>query len=406
MTATLCACSSASPVFKSDLVTAKRALQGWKKLSPLIGRAPLPWVLLVGMAAFWFRRSDRLKGGALLLTFPDYLRPSELRLLCSEDFVPPRRGVGRTWSVVISPPKRERSTKTGRFDDSAVLDALERRMLEPWLKTLLVGRTMGTLPVSARTSMAHRDRPREQQRTGFLAPEPAPIPTQARRLLFRHTVKSKDPHRGPKTGEMGLAIVRPPLRKGRQSGSDVAQRVGRSSGVLLASTGRDSGPGSLASGTMPCGACGLAQVLGNTNNPAQSFARIHGYAEAHGCGPGERTWLQSLNARRDLFRSIQEKKVTAIGIDLGSATFSQARRHDGRGSPANKKYSHVNGTKKDLSRREYALVQAANRKLLLAGARFRAACHANIPEFMFGSSSSKAWLTPATQELFNVVKCL
>ena len=30
--------------------------------------------------------------------------------------------------------------------------------------------------------------------------------------------------------------VRPPLRKGRQSGSDVAQRVGRSNGVLLAST--------------------------------------------------------------------------------------------------------------------------------------------------------------------------
>merc|ERR1712107_386374 len=43
------------------------------------------------------------------------------------------------------------------------------------------------------------------------------------------------------------AIVRPPLRKGRQSGSDVAQRAGRSNGVLPASTGRHCGPG----GTMP-----------------------------------------------------------------------------------------------------------------------------------------------------------
>ena len=95
-------------------------------------------------------------------------------------------------------------------------------------------------------------------------------------------------------------------------------------------------------------AAGLRKSWENTNDPAQSFARIHGYAEAHGCGPGERSWLRSLKARRDLFRSIQEKKVTAIWIDLGSATFSEARHHDGRGSPTNKKYRHANGTKKSV----------------------------------------------------------
>ena len=72
------------------------------------------------MAACWFRRNERLNGGALLLTFFAYLRPSELRRLCREDFVPLRRGVGRTWSVVISLQERERSTKTGRFDDSVI----------------------------------------------------------------------------------------------------------------------------------------------------------------------------------------------------------------------------------------------------------------------------------------------
>ena len=93
MIAALCSCTSASPVFKSDLVRLEETL------SPLIGRAPLPSVLLMGMAAFCIRRSDRLKGGALLLTFPAYLMPSELRRL----------------SVVISSLERERSTKTGRF---------------------------------------------------------------------------------------------------------------------------------------------------------------------------------------------------------------------------------------------------------------------------------------------------
>ena len=60
----------------------------------------------------------------------------------------------------------------------------------------------------------------------------------------------------------------------------------------------------------------------------------------------------------------------------------------------------------NLSRRDFALVQVVNRKLLLACALFGAARHANIWVFMFGWSFSKAWVTPAARETFNVVKCL
>ena len=46
--------------------------------------------------------------------------------------------------------------------------------------------------------------------------------------------------------------------------------------------------------------------------------------------------------------------------------------------PSGKQGNYANGTV-NLSRRDFALVQAANRKLLLACALFRAAWHANIP---------------------------
>ena len=74
------------------------------------------------MAAFWFRRNEWLKGGALWLAYLALLRPLELRRLCSEDSIHPCKGTGRTWSVIISPVERGRSSQTGRFDDSVVLD--------------------------------------------------------------------------------------------------------------------------------------------------------------------------------------------------------------------------------------------------------------------------------------------
>ena len=94
----------------------------------------------------------------------------------------------------------------------------------------------------------------------------------------------------------------------------------------------------------------------------------------------------------------------AIGIDLGSATFSQARRHDGRGSPPVRSTTMPMGLE-NVSRRDFALVQAANRELLLACALHRAAWCANISVLMLGSRSSEAWGCASSRSFF-VVKCL
>ena len=109
--------------------------------------------------------------------------------------------------------------------------------------------------------MAHGDRAQEQPRTGLRASESTPIPTQAWRRLFRHAVKSKDPYQSPKAETMRLSIVHPPLRERRQGGSDAAQRLRRSCGILPARTGKHCGLGSLAFGSCPAVVASLRKCL-------------------------------------------------------------------------------------------------------------------------------------------------
>ena len=186
------------PVFKTGMVRARTG-------ATLIGRAPLSWVLLVGNAAYWFRRNERLKGGALLLTPLPYLRPSssvQRRFHSSSQ---------ESRSHLVSgnlSPGTGTQYKDGSF--RRLSDFGHTRVPDAGLLAEKVtgGSHCGHSPVSTTASMVHRDRTREQPRTGLRTSESTPIPAQAWTLLFGHAVKSRDPYRSPKAGTMGLSIVR------------------------------------------------------------------------------------------------------------------------------------------------------------------------------------------------------
>ena len=145
----------------------KTGAEGLEETQSIDRTSTLRWVMLVGMAAYWFRRDERLKGGALFFDIP--CPPQAVGALSSVQRGRRSFSQGsrfRTWSVVISPLEHERSKKTGRFDDSVILDTLECWMLQPLAENVTGGLHCGDSLVSTRVCMTDRDRAREQPRTG------------------------------------------------------------------------------------------------------------------------------------------------------------------------------------------------------------------------------------------------
>lgn len=75
----------------------------------------------------------------LILSFSAYLRPGELITLRVMDLVPPPQyeSAGKQWSLVIRPEQVGRSTKTGTFDDSVILDSPYTAELGPMWAALV-----------------------------------------------------------------------------------------------------------------------------------------------------------------------------------------------------------------------------------------------------------------------------
>ena len=125
-----------------------RALAGWSKLMPGESRWPVPWPLVAAAAVWLARRKKTQEALALVLSFSGYLRPGEMMTLRVMDLVaPPAYDDGRGhWSLLIRPAGRGRSTKTGTFDDSIILDSEYTSSFSPLWRALTEGR-VGTDPL-------------------------------------------------------------------------------------------------------------------------------------------------------------------------------------------------------------------------------------------------------------------
>ena len=125
-----------------------RALAGWAKLMPGESRWPVPWPLVAAAAVWLARRKKSPEALALVLSFSGYLRPGEMITLRVMDLVaPPEYDNHRGhWSLLIRPASRGRSTKTGTFDDSLILDSEYTSGFSPLWRALTENR-VGTDPL-------------------------------------------------------------------------------------------------------------------------------------------------------------------------------------------------------------------------------------------------------------------
>ena len=107
-----------------------RALKGWKRLTPVVTRKPLPWPFWAGMSLEIAKVSPSM-GCFTLMCVSGYFRPSELLSLRRCDLIPPALGVLTSWSILLFPEEAGRASKTLQFNDSVELDDARILFLEP-----------------------------------------------------------------------------------------------------------------------------------------------------------------------------------------------------------------------------------------------------------------------------------
>lgn len=125
------------------LPRARRALQGWLRLSPLVTRLPLPWMVLAGLACSMARLHHRFYGLAAILAADAYLRPGELANLKTHHVIKaaPELGEGAAiTSLLLHPFEDGKASKTHVFNESVALDSLHRRWLGPLVDALAAAR--------------------------------------------------------------------------------------------------------------------------------------------------------------------------------------------------------------------------------------------------------------------------
>ena len=107
-----------------------RALRGWKRLTPVVTRKPLPWPFWAGMATTLGLENPGMACFTLMCV-SGYFRPSELLSMRRCDLVPPAAGVLTVWSILLFPEEVGRASKTQQFNDSVEMDDERILFLEP-----------------------------------------------------------------------------------------------------------------------------------------------------------------------------------------------------------------------------------------------------------------------------------
>jgi len=108
-----------------ELVRAREAAIGWKKLSPAFARLPTPWPVVCMLIYQLIKMRCEEAAQAVALTFVLYLRPSETLGLTAACLAPPAH-LGRTttdkWCITLHPSEAAVASKTGEFDCSLMVD--------------------------------------------------------------------------------------------------------------------------------------------------------------------------------------------------------------------------------------------------------------------------------------------
>jgi len=130
------------------LPRARRALQGWGRVAPLLTRLPLPWpvVVLIATALALRRRPDLALG--VLVAADCYLRPGQLLSLRGSSVVPAQPHLGNAFrhtALLLFPRTEVDSSKRNEFDDSVVMDSAGRKWISVALERLAQERPQNEL---------------------------------------------------------------------------------------------------------------------------------------------------------------------------------------------------------------------------------------------------------------------
>lgn len=110
---------------KGKLPRSRRALRGWRKVSPSTSRLPLPRLMMYGMVMDMKARGLHDMALMTMVAFMLYLRPGEALELCKRHIVPPVKMAGNQYgwvNVVIRDQEGQKPDKVGVYDNSLPFD--------------------------------------------------------------------------------------------------------------------------------------------------------------------------------------------------------------------------------------------------------------------------------------------
>ena len=137
------------PVWGSKVASAfprsTRSLRGWHHLRPAVTRQPLPFLALLAILTDIIYTNRRLDLAiCLLLGFSCYLRPREMSSLLVGQLIPPQPAGGlhfAHWCLNLHPCELPHRSKTGKWDESIILDSDYTNWLDPFMRVLVTGRS-------------------------------------------------------------------------------------------------------------------------------------------------------------------------------------------------------------------------------------------------------------------------
>lgn len=122
-------------VAKEDfLVVSKQSLAGWRKEAPGGMRLPLPEEFLWDAATLALEQGRLVVAVAIAIQYDGCVRPSECLTLTSQQIGRPQGRRYPHWSLVIAPSSLHQTTKTGKADDSVLLEDLPHNI---WMKDVM-----------------------------------------------------------------------------------------------------------------------------------------------------------------------------------------------------------------------------------------------------------------------------
>ncbi|CAK0804389.1 unnamed protein product, partial [Prorocentrum cordatum] len=173
----------------ASLPAARQTLRGWKVLTPLRARLPLPEELVAAIACELVLMGQWEAAACAVLSMVFYMRPGEWGRVLARHAAPPRAAgslAPRHWALLLHPHEGEeaKASETAEFDESLVLDLDCDQWLSGVFHRLVAGRS-GDEPLFPIAATEFATLFRRAARRPGVTPDPVPH-------LLRHTGASRD----------------------------------------------------------------------------------------------------------------------------------------------------------------------------------------------------------------------